>query len=244
MFIFSNIPFVKSLACLLPLLSVSFLAHSASADPCLAFIAQNNRIVKEIALNVSDALTAAHICHTIDYFPEKRADFLFKQEKYDGFLMRDALFRTRSPIPVMKIDPVLIQTNGVILSRDADVKKIADLNGRSIGIVRGWLWMEMITQEYPRVVKASKIIDLVSLLHEKRVDSLLIVEELVPILKLDGYSCEKIIQLEGHIFLKETSKEFAEAISQALKNHLESGKNFVNIRRLINSFSSRMSKIK
>ena len=163
---------------------------------------------------------------------------LFKEEKYDGFLVRDALFESRPHIPVIKIDPVLVETKGAILSRFSDIKKIEDLKGRSIGIVRGWLWMELLTKQYPRVVKASNISDLAHLLHEGRVDTILVVEEILPFLKLDGYSCNNVIDLQGHVFLKESSKEFSELISQALTKHIENGNNFINIPRILSSFSS------
>jgi|GEM_PF-6766259 len=237
LYIFSKISFVKFLTCLLLPLSVTFSAHSASADPCLAFVSQDNRIVKEIALNVSEALTAAHICHTIDYFPEKRADYLFKQEKYDGFLMRDAVFGTKSIVPVVKLEPVLIQTSGVILSKDADVKTIEDLNGRSIGITRGWLWMENLVRRYPRVVRASNIVDLSNLLSEGRVDTILVINEILPFVNSEGYNYNnKIIDLKAHVFLKETSKEHAEAVSKSLKKHIENGNSFINVPRILNSF--------
>ncbi|MEH6404969.1 MAG: hypothetical protein V7750_16450 [Sneathiella sp.] len=234
---FSNISFANVSASLILPFLVGFSFNTHAAEHCLAFIAQNNKIVKEIALNVSDALKNANICHTIDYFPEKRADYLFKEEKYDGFLMRDALFEARSPIPVVKIDPVLIQSKGVILSRFPDIKKVEDLNGRSIGIVRGWLWMELLTKRYPRIVKASTVIDLAHLLHEGRVDTILVVEEVLPFLKLDGYHCNNVINLQGHVFLKNSSKQFAGAVSKALKKHVENGNNFINIPRILQSFS-------
>lgn len=202
------------------------IAVSASNDGCLIFIAQDNEPGREISLNFSEALDGQNICHTIDFFPAKRADILFQDSKYSGFVGRVGEFLKKSPVAVFHIEPSVIQATGVIVSRSDKIKSVKDLAGSSIGIIRGWLWMEKLTAGHRYTVKASDIIGLAEMFHSGNVDTILMPKEALYAFGLQNYAHSVVADLKIYIYLKTGQENVAEAISKAIIVYLESGKEF------------------
>lgn len=202
------------------------MAISATNKDCLTFIAQDNDVGREVSINFSEALNKQNICHTIDFFPEKRADFLFRDKKYDGFVARVGVFLRNSPVAVRQVGPSVIQATGVILSRSDKIKSVKDLEDNSIGIIRGWLWMEKMTASHRNTVQATSIIGLTEMFLSENVDTILMPQEALFVFGLENYFQHTVADLQVYIYLKTGHDDMGDRISKAIKHHLKSGNTF------------------
>ncbi len=201
-------------------------AVSANEGDCLTFIAQDNDVGREISANFSEALNRKSICHKIEFFPEKRADFLFRDEKYDGYIARVAEFLKNSPVAVRQVGPSVVQATGVILSRSDKIKSVKDLADNSIGIIRGWLWMEKMTAGHRNTVQATSIIGLTEMFLSENVDTILMPQEALFVFGLENYFQHIVADLQVYIYLKTGHDNMGDRISMAIKHHLKSGNTF------------------
>lgn len=202
------------------------LGREVVAKECLNFISINEQIGMAAAKNISTALTEADICHHIDYVPVRRTLLELQKDRYDGILGRAESFLSHSPVAVQRVEPAVATAVGVLVSRADNFRSVSDLTGQSLGIVRGWIWMEKLANAHENIVPVSSIAQLSGMFNDRKLDAVLLLQSWLPNLISKDYVVHTQVNLNSYIYLKDQALDSSTRISNALRHYLDSGREF------------------